>query len=323
MQCPLLCCWPVDLNLTGKLAIVTGSNRGIGFQTALALAQKGMHVILAVRDVSSGKIATRMINSISCVGKSECIHMDLCNFDSIRQFVKTFESLNRSVDILVNNAAIMACPYAITGDGFESQFQTNHLGHFLLTMLLLPKMSKKARIVNVSSVAHMGSSDLNLSQSMKFDSSTYDAWGAYCDSKFANILFTYELQKRLKHTSITATTCHPGIIISNLWKYQILLLPASSCSTCSFKLPNEGSKSVIYAATTKLDKNKQGYYVSWCCCFVPLVATKIESYNSKRQKDLWDYSEKAVNLTTTPLQEVDDDFEEPSFFLQVLGMFCM
>jgi NAD(P)-dependent dehydrogenase (short-subunit alcohol dehydrogenase family) len=189
----------------GRTVIVTGANSGLGEITARELARVGARVILAVRNTAKGETA-----AAGMTGDVEVRALDLQSLASVRAFAENVDT----VDVLVNNAGIMAVPYAETADGFESQIGTNHLGHFALTNLLLPKITD--RVVAVSSMMHMiGRVDLD---DLNYKSRPYFAWPAYGQSKLANLLFTSELQRRLDHagSSVTALAAHPGYSATNL-----------------------------------------------------------------------------------------------------------
>jgi NAD(P)-dependent dehydrogenase (short-subunit alcohol dehydrogenase family) len=192
-------------SFAGRTAIVTGANSGLGAVTARELARVGAQVILAVRNTGKGETAAREM-----AGDVEVRQLDLQDLASVRQFASRVDS----VDILVNNAGIMAVPHAVTADGFESQIGTNHLGHFALTNLLLPKVTE--RVVTVSSLMHyMGYMSL---RDLNWTSRPYSAWLAYGQSKLANLLFTSELQRRLQAAAskVKAMAAHPGYSHTNL-----------------------------------------------------------------------------------------------------------
>jgi NAD(P)-dependent dehydrogenase (short-subunit alcohol dehydrogenase family) len=192
-------------SFAGRTAIVTGANSGLGEVTARELARVGAQVILAVRNTGKGEAAAR-----DMTGDVEVRRLDLQDLASVRQFADGVDA----VDVLVNNAGIMAVPHAVTADGFESQIGTNHLGHFALTNLLLPKITD--RVVTVSSlmhwIGHISLRDLN------WTSRPYSAWLAYGQSKLANLLFTSELQRRLEAAGspLRAQAAHPGYSHTNL-----------------------------------------------------------------------------------------------------------
>ncbi|XP_043930002.1 retinol dehydrogenase 12-like isoform X2 [Protopterus annectens] len=187
--------------LDGKTVIITGANTGIGKETARDLAKRGARIIIACRDVIKGEIAAQEV--IAETGNKQVIvrKLDLADSSSVKQFAEKILKEEQHLHILINNAGVMMCPYSKTVDGFEMQFGVNHLGHFLLTFLLLDliKRSAPARIVNVSSLAHLfGRINFSDLQSEK----NYDSGRAYCQSKLANVLFTRELARRLEETVI-------------------------------------------------------------------------------------------------------------------------
>jgi NAD(P)-dependent dehydrogenase (short-subunit alcohol dehydrogenase family) len=192
-------------SFAGRTAIVTGANSGLGAVTARELARVGAKVILAVRNPDRGAAAAREMT-----GDVEVRQLDLQSLASVRQFADGVDG----VDILVNNAGIMATPHAVTSDGFESQIGTNHLGHFALTNLLLPKVTD--RVVTVSSLMHyMGYVSL---RDLNWTSRPYSPWVAYGQSKLANLQFTSELQRRLQAagSKLRAVAAHPGYSHTNL-----------------------------------------------------------------------------------------------------------
>ena len=204
-------------DLHGKVAIVTGANSGLGYFTTQELARRGAVIVMACRNQQKAKAAMILIHKEVPKARLHFIKLDLASLKSIKSFAKEFKQAFEQLDILCNNAGIMAIPYSKTADGFEMQFGTNHLGHFALTALLIDVLMKtpKSRIVNVSSIAHhfgkMNFEDLNSEKS-------YAKWAAYGQSKLANILFTLELQKRLTEVG-SKTLCiasHPGYASTNL-----------------------------------------------------------------------------------------------------------
>ncbi len=193
-------------SFAGRTAIVTGANSGLGAVTARELGRVGAKVILAVRNPGRGEAAAREMT-----GDIEVRQLDLQDLASVRQFA---DGIDSDIDVLVNNAGIMAVPHAVTSDGFESQIGTNHLGHFALTNLLLPKITD--RVVTVSSMMHyMGYVSL---RDLNWTSRPYSPWVAYGQSKLANLLFTSELQRRLQAggSKLRAVAAHPGYSHTNL-----------------------------------------------------------------------------------------------------------
>ncbi len=233
-------------DLTGRTAVVTGANSGIGFDEARALAAKGAHVILACRNKPRGEAAFEQILAEHPLAKAEVIQLDLSDLSSIRRFAGEFLKRFDRLDILFNNAGIMMVPFGKTADGFERQFGTNHLGHFALTGLLLDRIRRtpRARVVTVSSNAHRrGAIDFgNLNAEKR-----YSRMGAYGQSKLANLLFTYELQRRFEKARIDAfaVAAHPGFSATNLapWRIARWFIPLFSQSSAMGALPE------LYAAT--------------------------------------------------------------------------
>ena len=205
-------------NMQGRKVVVTGSNSGLGLQAAKALALAGAEVTLAVRDLAKGQRAAQEIIAAGASG-AHVSHLDVSDLTSVHEFSHTWSRNNTDgLDLLINNAGIMAIPRTISVDGFELQLATNHLGHFALTALLMPAIMAKpqARIVNVASNAH------KMVKGMTFDDlmgeKKYGAWNQYGQSKLANLLFTKELQRRLDlaGSSVKAVVAHPGYSSTNL-----------------------------------------------------------------------------------------------------------
>jgi NAD(P)-dependent dehydrogenase (short-subunit alcohol dehydrogenase family) len=203
--------------LSGRTAIVTGANSGIGLEAARALAHHGAHVILACRNLEKGRAAEADIRGGSPEAKISIEALDLASLASIRAFAERVLASRPMVDLLVNNAGVMAMPYRRTTDGFEMQLGTNHLGHFALTGLLLERILQTSgtRVVTVSSTAHRyGRIDFDDLQSERH----YGPWRAYAQSKLANLLFAFELQRRLASAGADAISvaCHPGYAATQL-----------------------------------------------------------------------------------------------------------
>ena len=205
-------------DLTGRRAVVTGANSGLGFETARALAQHGAEVTLAVRSVAKGEDAAERIRWVAPSAAVEVEELDLADLASVRGFAKRWtEAHPDGLHLLINNAGVMAIPRRETVDGFEMQLGTNHLGHFALTGLLLDSLAAvpDSRVVTVSSAAHrFGRMDFGDLMGTR----RYNAWRAYGQSKLANLLFTSELQRRLDRAGlpVTALAAHPGYAATNL-----------------------------------------------------------------------------------------------------------
>src|SRR3954447_24769408 len=193
-------------SLDGRTAIVTGANSGIGLAAARELARAGARVVMAVRNTEKGDAAASALS-----GTVEVRRLDLADLSSVREFASDFDG---DIDLLINNAGVMAVPESRTADGFEMQIGTNHLGHFALTNLLLPQV--RDRVVTIASGAHrMGKIDLD---DLNWENRRYDRWRAYGQSKLANLLFTLELQRRLSESGsdVIAVGAHPGWSATNL-----------------------------------------------------------------------------------------------------------
>jgi len=276
-----------EKRLEGKTAIVTGANSGIGFETAQKLAELGARVVVGNRDELKSKEAiSRMKNS----NNIEFIKLDLTSFQSVRDFVNEFENKRHyECSILINNAGVMMCPHSITNDGFEIQFQTNHLAHFLLVNLLLKNLRRnKARIVNVSSMAsHSGNINFNL---WKTDGKPKSTTQLYQQSKLANVLFTYELVRRYGN-DISSYSLHPGVINSELARHFTGVDIIRPIIGLAMKTNFQGAQTNLYAALVDKSEVENGSYLGDC---------KIK-YNPNRairdldlQKKLWDESEQVL-----------------------------
>ncbi len=201
----------------GRIAIVTGSNIGLGYDTALALAGKDCRLVLACRNMDKAKAAQRQILVRYPKAHIECQTLDLSSLKSVRSFATTFLKSHKKLDLLINNAGIMMPPYSLSEDGFESQLAANYLGHFALTGLLLPVLAKtpNSRVVSLSSLAHnwgeIRFDDLNFK-------SGYSKRGAYGQSKLACLMFAYELNRRLQKAGLQtlSVAAHPGVAATNL-----------------------------------------------------------------------------------------------------------
>ncbi len=206
--------------LDGRTFIVTGGNSGIGFEAARALAARGADLFLACRNPAKAADAAERIRARQADARVEVMQLDLASLASVHDFAKAFAGKRERLDVLVNNAGVMAIPLRRTDDGFEMQIGTNHLGHFALTGLLLPQLlaAPNPRVVNVSSTMHkIGRVDVD---DLNYERRRYSKWPAYGQSKLANLYFTYELQRKLdaagKGQRLLAAACHPGYAATNL-----------------------------------------------------------------------------------------------------------
>lgn len=212
--------------LDGRTAIVTGANTGLGLETARALAEKGATVVLAVRNLDKGRAAVERIAARRPEARVSLQALDLTSLDSVRRAASEIGAAHPRVDILVNNAGVMYTPKSRTADGFELQFGTNHLAHFALTGLLLPQLlaAPGSRVVSVSSIGHRIRSAIDLDD-LAFEKG-YSRVAAYGRSKLANLLFTYELQRRLAAAGVgtSALAAHPGLSATELLRNSPAIL---------------------------------------------------------------------------------------------------
>ena len=210
---------PSLIDMKSKRVIITGANSGLGKESAFALAKLGAEIVLAVRDTNKGQSVKNQILNQTPSAVIEVAALDLMDLDSVRKFAASQST--KPIDVLLNNAGIMAVPFEKTKDGFESQMGTNHLGHFLLTELLFDAISRGSnpRIVNVSSSAHrLGKLTTGDASEINKNQQNYSPWTVYGNSKLANLLFTNELVRRLKlvNSNITVAVAHPGYANTNL-----------------------------------------------------------------------------------------------------------
>ncbi len=209
---------------SGRIAVVTGSSSGIGYEAARVLANKHAKVVLAVRNAQKGENALQKIKAQNPNADVTVLMLDLANLKSVKQFADEYKNRFDRLDLLINNAGVMMPPYSKTADGFELQFGTNHLGHFALTLQLLDLIEKtdSSRIVNVSSIAHK-SGNLDFDD-LNWEARKYDKMKSYGDSKIANLYFTYELQKKLneKGSTVKVMAAHPGWTATELQRHAAL-----------------------------------------------------------------------------------------------------
>jgi NAD(P)-dependent dehydrogenase (short-subunit alcohol dehydrogenase family) len=283
---------------TGKIAIVTGANSGIGFETAKALAEKRATVIMACRNPDKAQAAMAEIKKSVPEAKLEFIPLDLSDLASIKAFARTFQEDHDRLDMLINNAGIMMPPYSKTKDGFEVQFGANHLGHFALTGLLMPTLrkTKGARVVNVSSVAHrMGTGTINFED--LHAEKGYNPMRSYAQSKLANLLFTRQLNSYFQTENITAlsTSAHPGWTATNLQAHS----PLSRILNPLFsQTPPVGALPTLYAATTDREANDYAGPGGWqeMRGYPKLVDMSHSARDNALATRLWDVSEKLTGV---------------------------
>lgn len=288
----------------GKTVLITGANSGLGRATAAELLRLGARVIMGCRDRARAEEAAGELRrdlrpaggpDAGGVGELVVRELDLASLRSVRAFCQEMLQEEPRLDVLINNAGIFQCPYTKTEDGFEMQFGVNHLGHFLLTNLLLGllKSSAPSRIVVVSSKLYkygdINFEDLNSEQS-------YNKSFCYSRSKLANILFTRELARRLEGTQVTVNALHPGIVRTNLGRHihiPLLVRPLFSLvSWAFFKTPEEGAQTSVYLASSPEVEGVSGKYFGDCKEEELLPKAMDESVARK----LWDVSEVMVGI---------------------------
>lgn len=289
------------VDLSGKLALVTGASGGLGLETARALAARGATVVLAARSREKSEAALRGIRERVPGARLESQELDLASLASVRRSARSFLERHDRLDLLVNNAGVMATPLARTADGFELQFGTNHLGHFLLTGLLLPALAAAApaRIVNLSSGGHM-ISDVHWDDP-NFERHAYEKWTAYGQSKTANVLFTVELERRLGALGVHAFAVHPGMIMTELGRHltkdDIAALETMAKSAPgggglpAFKSIPAGAATTVWAATAPDLSLRGGTYLADCQISAEHAAWATDPAAAQR---LWALSERLV-----------------------------
>jgi NAD(P)-dependent dehydrogenase (short-subunit alcohol dehydrogenase family) len=256
------------IDLTGRVAVVTGATGGLGEETARSLASAGARVILAGRNAERGNSVVESIARATGRSDAELIEIDLADLGSVRSCARRLGDRVDRIDILVNNGAIMACPLARSVDGHELQLATNHLSHFLLTIATLPLLRRAAnpRVVCVSSGAHwMGGVDL---EDIDFHHRAYDPWAAYGQSKTANALFALELHRRAGGQGLLAYSLHPGAINTELGRH---VEPSNSVPVPSefMKTIPEGAATQVWAATAPELVEHGGRYLEDCALGQP------------------------------------------------------
>ncbi|RDH77240.1 SDR family NAD(P)-dependent oxidoreductase [Mycolicibacterium moriokaense] len=287
---------------TGRTAVVTGANTGLGYETAAALAAKGAHVVLAVRNTDKGQAAADLIARRVPAAAVAVAELDLTSLDSIRAAAEQLRAQHDTIDLLINNAGVMFTPQSKTKDGFELQFGTNHLGHFAFTGLLLDRLLAVpgSRVVTVSSVGHrfarngIDFDDLQSEQD-------YSRVGAYGQAKLANLMFTYELARRLHGTQTIAAAAHPGGSRTELTRNLPPLIGAvSKIAEPLFQGADMGALPTLRAATDPGVLSGQyfgpdgfaeqrGYPV--------VVASSRVSHDTAAQRRLWTVSEELTGVT--------------------------
>jgi NAD(P)-dependent dehydrogenase (short-subunit alcohol dehydrogenase family) len=302
------------IDLRGRVAIVTGASGGLGAESARVLAGAGAQVTLGCRDVEKGERVAASIREAldhgevlddGMAGRLRVEALDLLSFDSVRSFAKRFLADHDRLHLLLNNAGVMACPFERTPEGHELQFQTNHLGHFLLTGLLLPALraGAPARIVNVSSAGHRFSPVVF--DDVAYDSRPYDKWEAYGQAKTANVLHAVELDRLLRDQGVRAFALHPGGIVTELGRHLdeddlAQFRERARTSSLTWKSVEAGAATSIFAATAPELEGRGGLYLEDCQVAQPAagpdVAGGIHGWATDPEAAirLWSLSEQMV-----------------------------
>lgn len=275
--------------LSGKTVLITGGNTGIGKETARGLAQLGASVVLACRNLNKAQAACDDISQTTGNSNVSFLPLDLSSLQSVRAATTAFKSKHQRLDILINNAGVVPRNYQATTDGFEMQFGVNHLGHFLLTNLLLDllKASAPARVIHVSSTMHhFGNIDFDSFRKPKF----YFFMKAYAQSKLANVLFSNELARQLANSNVTSNALHPGPVKTEI--YRDLPEPLQTIVTAPLLSPQKGALTSLYVATSAECGQVSGKY------FAKSKQAKASkrSQNLDLAKRLWDESANLCGL---------------------------
>jgi NAD(P)-dependent dehydrogenase (short-subunit alcohol dehydrogenase family) len=287
---------------TGRVAVITGANTGLGYETALALAEHGAHVVLAVRNLDKGKDAASRITGTGPRGEVALQELDLTSLESVRAAAGQLRSDYDHIDLLINNAGVMYPPKENTKDGFELQFGTNHLGHFALTGLLLDRLLPVAgsRVVTVSSIGHRIRADIHFDD-LQWEHS-YNRVSAYGQAKLANLLFTYELQRRLApHGTTIAVAAHPGgsntELMRHLPGWAAAFYPAIAPL---FQDAAMGALPTLRAASDPAVLGGQYYGPGGFAQtrgYPKVVGSSRKSHDVERQRRLWTVSEELTGVT--------------------------
>ncbi|CAM0879414.1 unnamed protein product [Alopecurus aequalis] len=292
------------LDASALTVIVTGGSSGIGLETSRVLALRGAHVIIAARNTEAASEARKGITEANPTARVDVLKLDLNSLKSVRAFADQFNSMNLPLNILINNAGVMFCPFQLSADNIEMQFATNHLGHFLLTNLLLDNMKATAestgiegRIVNLASIAHHHTYRKGIQFDELNDQKVYNDKMAYGQSKLANILHARELSRRLKEegANITVNCVHPGLIMTNLMRHSYSLMKLVQFVTYMFwKNVPQGAATTCYVGLNPQLKGVSGKYFADC----NEEKTSKWAKNDALAQWLWEFSEDLIKSAT-------------------------
>lgn len=293
------------MDLSDKRVLITGGSSGLGEECARAMATKGAAITIAARDTRKATAVAEKIKALTNNSNIDVLEIELSDSGSVRSASKDYSERYDSLDILINNAGIMACPLSRTKEGWESQLATNHFGHFLLTCELAPLLrnGSSARVVNLTSDGHrMSKFEFT---DPHFRNRSYDKWLAYGQAKTANSLFTIELNRRLSANGITANAVHPGVIKTGLGKHlveeDLVYLSKLLGKSLEFKTLSAGAATTLWAATAADLKGKGGLYLEDCqiaeIVEAPFGSKGVAPYavDEKLAAQLWKLTEEALD----------------------------
>ena len=301
------------ISLTGKVAVVTGASAGLGIETARVLAGAGATVIMLARDPEKLAPVLVQLREENPAAQLDSAIVDLADLESVRSCAAQLLPRYPRVDLLINNAGVMACPLGRTAQGFEMQFGTNHLGHFLFTGLLLPALIAAAqgsdshsRVVSLSSAGHkLSAVDFD---DPNYEHTDYDKWQAYGRAKTANALFAVALDQRFAGRGVRAVSVHPGVIMTELSRhmspedFEDLASAAPPGEAMVFKSVEQGAATSVWAATSPELENKGGCYLENCNIAAPFVegadgGVMDHALDTAQAERLWELSEQLVGQT--------------------------
>ncbi|KAJ0043117.1 hypothetical protein Pint_17481 [Pistacia integerrima] len=291
----------VTQGIDGTSLTAIEASSGIGTETARVIALRGVHVVMGVRNMAAGSEVKEAIVKENPSAKLSAMELDLSSMASVRKFAADFKSLGLPLNLLINNAGVMATPFMLSKDKIEVQFATNHIGHFLLTNLLLDTMKrtareskKEGRIVNVSSRRHKFSYPEGILFDKINDQSGYNCLSAYGQSKLANVLHANELARRLKEdrVEITANSLHPGAIATNLFRHHSFISGLLGLlGKYVIKNVQQGAATTCYVALHPQVKGISGLYFADC----DIAQPSSQAANTELAKKLWDFSLDLIN----------------------------
>jgi len=298
-------------DLSGKIALVTGGTSGIGWETARALAAAGAHVVVTARDATKAGEAIDRLREAVPAGQFDFVVLELASLASVRDAAGDILARFPAINILINNAAVMTPPFGRTADGFETQFGTNHMGHFVLTNLLVPALIAGApsRVVVLSSAAHQLGGVLW--DDINFDRDPYDRAKAYSQAKTANMLFAVELDRRLRSRGVRAFGVHPGVINTHLHRHltqEIIAELRAAAAIGGARMAPQKSKSLpqgaatsVWAATAPELEGKGGQYLQDCgiapASTPEVTGVKPYALDPAAAARLWEISERMAGET--------------------------